>query len=98
VKDAAAAVVGACAAAAARPYAVYNIGSGALHSPEQLLDAIRTVVPGAAFQASSGGFDGVKPPERAQPFDLSAAARDLGYRPRYPLEVALRDYVAELSR
>jgi nucleoside-diphosphate-sugar epimerase len=97
VKDAAAAVVAACAAPAVRPYAVYNIGSGALHSPEQLLDAVRAVVPGAEFEALSSGLNGVKPPERAQPFDLAAAARDLGYRPQYPLEVALRDYVAELS-
>jgi nucleoside-diphosphate-sugar epimerase len=99
VKDAAAAVVAACAAPARRPYAVYNIGSGALHTPETLCEAVRAVVPTAEFEfAPLPSGDGVRPPERAQPFDLSAARRDLGYRPEYPLEVALRDYVSELGR
>jgi UDP-glucose 4-epimerase len=96
VRDAVAAVLAAIDVSSVRPYAAYNIGTGTLHSPEALLDAIRAAVPGAQFVPVAE--QGVMPPQRAQPFDLRAAGRDLGYQSRYPLEVALRDYVAELRK
>ncbi|MCA1645135.1 MAG: NAD(P)-dependent oxidoreductase [Chloroflexi bacterium] len=69
VRDAAGAVVAACNSAADGPYTVYNVGTGTLHAMDDLLKAIRGVVPTAQFVPA--GDQGVMPPERAQPFDLS---------------------------
>ena len=78
------------------PHHTYNIGSGALATPDDVVQALQRVIPGATADRS-----GPTRPDRhtrRQPFDLARARADLGYAPRYDLEAGIRDFLAELQR
>jgi nucleoside-diphosphate-sugar epimerase len=81
--------------AAALPHQVYNLGTGVVVTPDDILRTLQRIIPGAAATRAPS------PPDahaRLQPFDISRARADLGYEPHYDLEAGLRDFVAELRR
>jgi nucleoside-diphosphate-sugar epimerase len=78
------------------PHQIYNIGSGVVVTPADIVQTLQRVIPGAT--ASRGGPARADRHPRLQPFDLSRARADLGYEPQYALEAGLRDFVAELQR
>ena len=55
-------------------------------------EMIRDLIPGARIEIGAGYWH----LDRQGPWDISAAARDLGYKPEYPLERGLPEYVAWL--
>ena len=94
-KDAARAVAAAVDASPvpgdAERFTIVNVGSGRLAGPDDIIAAIRAVVPDARFGEP-------EPPgrERRQPFDLATARRMLGWEPTFTLDSAIADYVAEV--
>jgi len=73
------------------PHQVYNLGSGALTTVEDIEEALRKIFPGVAM--SRGKLTPARPR-----MDITRARTDLGFSPEYKLEAGLRDYVAELKR
>ena len=90
-KDAGGALARAAVCAAPARFTIVNVGSGRLTGPDDVVAAIRAVVPGARTGAASAPRQ-----ERGRPFDLGTAARVLGWAPAYTLESAVADYVAEV--
>lgn len=77
--------------APALPSRVYNISSGRMTSLDDFLAAARQVRPDLAFETAPvppTGFAGF-PWGRDYPFDISAAGRDFGYRPRHDIASSL---------
>ena len=70
---------------------VYNLGSGALTTLEDVEAALGAIFPGVRLRR------GTLTPKRPQ-MDISRARDELGYAPEYKLEAGLRDYIAELNR
>ena len=85
--------------AAALPARVYFIGSGRLSGLEAFVESARHRRPDVTIELPPlppAGFAGF-PHQRIQPFDVGAAARDLGFRPRHDILsslVAALPYVA----
>lgn len=75
---------------------VYHLGSGVLHTPDEVVAALARVLPGTTGMRTAEARPDPFP--RRQPMDLSRARGDLGYEPRYDMEAGLRDLVAELER
>ena len=90
-KDAARAIVAAVERPELGRFTVVNIGSGRLSGPDDIVAAIRAVVPEAEFARA-----GEPGRERRQPFDLTAAKHLLGWAPSYTLAAAVADYVADI--
>ena len=90
-KDAARAVVAAVERSGIERFTVVNVGSGRLVGPEEIIAAIRAVIPDARFGDP-------EPPgrERRRSFDLATARRVLGWEPAYTLERAIADYISEV--
>lgn len=86
-----AARLAATAAAPAQP--AYNISGGRQVTVTETADMLASLLPEAKFDIGPGLL-----PEwdRMGTFDLSAAERDLGYRPQWDLERGLRDQIAWL--
>lgn len=77
------------------PHQVYNIGSGAIVTADDLARAFQRVVPGAKAER----VEAPRPePPRLQPLDLSRSRAELGYEPRFDLEAGLRDFIEEYKR
>ncbi len=70
----------------------FNVGTGVLHSAQELVQKVCELVPGARVELIPSG-PGEKPPARDQPLDLSRARAELGYEPEYSLEAALAAYL-----
>ena len=70
---------------------VYNVGSGEVVSAADVAAAIGTAVPGARVQPDA------VPSTRPRPLDITLAARDLGYEPRWPLPRGVADLVDALT-
>jgi nucleoside-diphosphate-sugar epimerase len=72
---------------------VFNIGNGYVSSVQDVLAALET--------ASGSGKRIVEPAPSGQPklapLDISAAERDLGWKPRFDLSAAFVDYRDELA-
>lgn len=83
------------ATVATLPNHIYNIGTGVLITPEELIEAVARVHPG--FTGSRGPAGRPDPHPRTQPFDLARARTELGYAPRYDLDGGLRALDAELA-
>ncbi len=84
--------------AAAPSQGVYNIGLGALASFDDVVAAVRSLYPALRVQQTvqpSGGFAGF-PHVRKAPSDISAAARELGWRPAHSLLDAICHYAPML--
>jgi len=71
----------------------YNVGGGETFTLAEAAEVVSRLVPGVrvAFDPPPGAGAGAP-----MAFDISAAARDLGYRPEWPLERAVPDYAAWL--
>jgi UDP-glucose 4-epimerase len=73
---------------------IYNIGLGALASFDDVVVAVRSMYPALRLQQTvepSGGFAGF-PHVRIAPSDISAAERELGWRPVHSLRDAITHY------
>jgi UDP-glucose 4-epimerase len=84
-------VEAACAAASANGHArsAYNITGGRQVTLAEAAELVRAAVPGADIDVGPGHIATL---ERQGPYDISAAERDLGYRPRWTLEDGIRAY------
>ncbi len=94
VRDAAAAVVAAIEAQAPRQRA-YNVTGGERHSLAEMAAIVGQMILGAAIDIGPGL---VQQADQQPPFDISAAERDLGYRPSYSLERGTAEYAAWLRK
>jgi len=72
---------------------IYNAGTGVVHGPEELAQAVREVVPKVDVRVS-GSSSADK--SRSIPMDISVSKAELGYAPKFSLKEALRDYMDEL--
>jgi UDP-glucose 4-epimerase len=70
---------------------VYNLGSGALTTVEDVEAALRKTFP--AINMSRDKLTPARPR-----MDITRACTELGFNPEYKLEAGLRDYVAEIKR
>jgi UDP-glucose 4-epimerase len=78
---------------------VYNIGAGELKSFDDFVGAVRHLYPTAIVKldvAPAGGFAGF-PHVRCAPSDISAAARELCWAPRYSLEASVAHFAPLLG-
>jgi UDP-glucose 4-epimerase len=73
------------------PHQVYNLGSGALTTVEDVEETLRKIFP--AIQMRRGKLTPARPR-----MDITRARAELGFNPEYKLEAGLRDYVAELRK
>jgi len=73
------------------PHQVYNLGSGALTTVEDIEAALKSIFPGIDMKR------GKLTPARPR-MDITRARTELGFKPEYRLEAGLRDYVAELKK
>lgn len=89
-KDAAAAVLAACNPAIPAG-GTYNVGTGVVHSAEQLGETVSAWQPGLEISLEAGDTG---TPIAA--LDVQAAARDLGFRAAYSLQDGLNDYLNNL--
>ena len=71
---------------------VYNVGSGELVSATDVAAAIAAAVPGARVTAQA------IPAGPARLLETTAAHRDLGYEPRWPLARGIADLAADLQK
>src|SRR3954451_15586462 len=75
------------------PQTIFNIGNGVVTSFDDVLAAVRKVCPDVKYEVEPG-----EPPHSKQaPLDISAAKRHLGWTPRFSIESAFQDYLAELK-
>lgn len=72
------------------PQQAYNITGGSWLTLSEVAETVMRVVPGARVEVASGDDPGDMWQER---FDISAAERDLGYRPTISLEEGIRSYL-----
>jgi nucleoside-diphosphate-sugar epimerase len=71
----------------------FNIGNGVVTPFPALVETVRKALPKLKVE-----IDGtVEDHGRGQPLDISAARRDLGWKPAYSLEVGFADYAKELA-
>ena len=72
---------------------VFNIAMGRAYSPEEIIAAVKRVIPGARIriQAPAASATSVQSVEHAA--DLGRATAELGYEPKYDMAGAIRDYV-----
>jgi UDP-glucose 4-epimerase len=70
---------------------VYNLGSGALTTVDDVETALRKLFP--EINLNRGKLTPARPR-----MDVTLARNELGFNPEYKLEAGLRDYIAELKR
>jgi len=76
------------------PRRSYTITGGSYQTLGEVAEIVRTVLPAADIEMGTGA----DPVDDAQArFDISAAERDLGYRPRMTLEAGIRAYADWLA-
>jgi nucleoside-diphosphate-sugar epimerase len=73
---------------------VFNITMGKLVPPQELAEALRTVIPGARIKIETPAATAVSLPDMTASSDLSRAGSILGYTPQFGLVEALRDMAA----
>jgi nucleoside-diphosphate-sugar epimerase len=75
------------------PQKIFNIGNGTVTSFQDVLAAVRKLCPNVTYEVEPG-----EPPHSKQaPLDISAAKRHLGWTPRFTIQSAFEDYLAELK-
>jgi UDP-glucose 4-epimerase len=72
----------------------YNIGTGVMVTPEDIVAAIKEAVPGADAKVAGDA----SPHHGEQPLDLSRAKSELGYEPKFQLFTGIADFAQELRR
>jgi nucleoside-diphosphate-sugar epimerase len=76
-------------------YDVYNVASGTTATAAQIVAIIRDLVPGAQLSVGPGTYrhgDRVEAVRKGA-LDVSRAAAELGWRPRYDIRTGLAAYV-----
>jgi nucleoside-diphosphate-sugar epimerase len=69
---------------------IYNVTGGPQTSLGRAAELVRAAIPGAEISIGPGFIDSL---DRNGPFDISAAERDLGYRPSCTIEEGIAGYV-----
>jgi len=91
-KDAASAVLAAC-----KPEnpagGTYNVGTGIVHSAQELVEILTAWQPGLDIS-----LEPRDPAPPIAPLDVTAAAEDLGFRANYALDSGLADYLDNLLK
>ena len=72
-----------------RERSIFNITGGSQVTLSRAGEMIRDLIPGARIEIGPGYWH----LDRQGPWDITAAARDLGYKPEHPLERGLPSYV-----
>ena len=72
---------------------VFNITMGRVYTPEDVVAALRQVIPGAKVKIEVPEGTGTSVFDAERPTDISRAITELGYNPKYDLVGAIRDYV-----
>ena len=72
---------------------VFNITMGRVYTPDEVVAAVRQVIPGARVRIELPEGTAVSVFDAERPADLSRATVELGYSPKYDLVGAIRDYV-----
>lgn len=75
-----------------RERSIFNITGGSQVTLSQAGEMIRDLIPGARVEIGPGYWH----LDRQGPWDITAAGRDLGYKPEHPLERGLPSYVGWL--
>jgi len=79
-------------------YDVYNVGSGQAATVSELVAILRELVPGAELSVGAGPYrhgDRVEMVRKGA-LDVSRAATEFGWRPRYDIRAGLAAYVQAL--
>lgn len=76
------------------PRQAYNISGGSSLTLSEVAETVMKVVPGAKVEVATGDDPG---DIRQELFDISAAARDLGYVPNISLEEGVKSYLSWLK-
>jgi UDP-glucose 4-epimerase len=76
---------------------VYNVGSGRFVANQEIVDAIRSVVPTFAVDLPPGHQPGLPEESRRWHLDISRLRADTGYSPRYDIGSGVADYLAWLQ-
>jgi UDP-glucose 4-epimerase len=76
----------------------FNIGTGKAWTPRDFLNAAAKLFPNHQIQLGPGSSKLGRSKQSYCVFDISAAAKNLGYEPAYDVERGVRDYVATLER
>lgn len=71
------------------PQEAYNITGGSQIALREAVEAVERLVPGGDFRIGPGHIETL---DRQGEWDISAAARDFGYRPEWELERGILDY------
>jgi UDP-glucose 4-epimerase len=79
------------------PHHTYNLGGGRLTSGDEILAAVRRVIPGADVSRPAGDGTGGGRARIEQPMDITRARKELGYELRHDLDAGIRDLVAEIQ-
>jgi UDP-glucose 4-epimerase len=80
------------------PSRVYNVGSGAGRTLNDFADVLRQKIPGADIKIGPGlNFLGTPYPPHGI-YDVSRARDELSFKPEYPLDRAIDDYLDNLRR
>jgi UDP-glucose 4-epimerase len=75
-----------------------NIGTGTASTPREFLNAAAKLFPNHKIQLGPGPSKLGRSKQSYCVFDISAAARSIGYEPAYDVERGVRNYVATLER
>jgi UDP-glucose 4-epimerase len=76
----------------------FNIGTGKAWTPREFLNAAAKLFPNHRIELGPGLSKLGRSKQSYCVFDISAAAKHIGYEPAYDVERGVRDYVATLDR
>lgn len=81
-------------------YDAYNVASGTAPTVSELVDIVRALVPGARLSVGPGPYrhGGRVELARKGALDVSRAASELGWRPRYDIRSGLAAYVEAMRK
>lgn len=77
-------------------HTVYNVSSGVLVSIERILQCLQELIPGFSYRfvAEPGEANVIaRTTNQRGPLDISRLREDCGFKPRYPIDEGLTDYV-----
>lgn len=79
------------------PFDAYNISSGQATSVREMVEIIKSLVPGADLSVGPGNYTygGIVPMVKKGALDISRARTVLGYKPRFDLRAGMADYLRE---
>lgn len=79
------------------PKRVFNISDGKLIGLREIMEIAEQNIPGASIAITNGAWGKSKGTKFVpEPFNLSAARKHLGYKPKWPMGKSIRHYVAKV--